>query len=67
VKNALIRAVRTYAQVLIGLLIVNWVDVGSFSDAVRIWQIALVASVPAGLALLQNILEDNTSANIPKG
>jgi hypothetical protein len=64
--NAVIRAVRTYAQTLVGLILVSWVDVGSLGDALTIGKAALVASVPAALALVQNLLEDNTSVEVPK-
>lgn len=64
--NAIVRAVRTYLQVLIGLLIVGWADVQSLDGALDLGTAAVVASVPALLALLQNLLEDTTPVQIPK-
>ncbi len=64
--NAIVRAIRTYLQVVVGLLIVSWADIGNLSDAITWGKAALIASVPAGLALIQNLLEDSTPVEIPK-
>lgn len=66
--KALIRAARTYAQVFIGLLLAGWVDFASTDDFLSLTKSAALAAVPAGLALIQNAFEDNTSAvNYDKG
>jgi hypothetical protein len=64
--NAITRAIRTYLQVLIGLLLAGWADVASLEGALDLGTSALVASVPALLALVQNLLEDGTRLEIPK-
>jgi hypothetical protein len=65
--NAIIRAVRTYLQVLVGLLIVGWTDIQSLDQALDLGTSAVVASVPALLSLVQNLLEDTTPVELPKG
>jgi hypothetical protein len=65
--NAIIRAVRTYLQVLVGLLIVGWTDIQSLDQALDLGTAAVVASVPALLSLVQNLLEDTTPVELPKG
>ena len=64
--NAITRAIRTYLQVLIGLLLAGWADVEGLDGVFDLGTSALVASVPAALSLLQNLLEDTTSVQIPK-
>lgn len=64
--NAIVRAVRTYLQTLIGLLLAGWADVEGLEGVLDLGTSALVASVPAALALLQNLLEDSTPVQIPK-
>ena len=64
--NAIIRAVRTYLQVLLGLLIAGWADVQNLDQALDLGTSAVVASIPALLALLQNLLEDTTPVELPK-
>jgi hypothetical protein len=64
--NAITRAIRTYLQVLVGLLLVGWADVANLEGALDLGKAALVASVPALLSLIQNLLEDTTSVQIPK-
>lgn len=64
--NAIVRAVRTYLQVLVGLVLAGWADVATFDNALDLGQTALVASIPAALSLIQNLLEDTTSLEIPK-
>lgn len=64
--NAITRAIRTYLQVLIGLLLAGWADVEGLDGVLDLGTSALVASVPAALSLLQNLLEDTTSVQIPK-
>lgn len=68
-KSALIRAARTYAQTFIGLLLAGWTDFANAGDFVDLASAAAVAAVPAGLSLIMNALEDNTSTfgNVPKG
>lgn len=67
-KRALIRAARTYAQVFVGLLLAGWVDFTSAGEFLDLATSAAMASVPAGLSLLQNALEDNTEVDLgPKG
>ena len=63
-KNAIIRALRTWLQVLIGLLIAGWADVADFGDALSLAQTALVASIPALLSLVQNLLENETPLDV---
>lgn len=64
--NAITRAIRTYLQVLIGLLLAGWADVESMDGVLDLGTSALIASVPALLSLIQNLLEDTTSVQIPK-
>ena len=66
-KRALIRAIRTYLQTLVGLLVVGWVDITKVADVLNLGRSAAVAAVPAVLSLIQNALEDNTPVQIPKG
>ena len=66
-QAAIVRAIRTYLQVFVGLLIVGWADwteVGEFFDLALS---AAVAAVPALLSFIQNALEDNTPVDVPKG
>lgn len=65
--NPLVRAVRTYLQVFIGLLLAGWVDFADAGEFLDLAKSAAMAAVPAGLALVQNALEDNTSLDVPKG
>jgi hypothetical protein len=64
--NAIVRAVRTYLQVLVGLVIAGWADVDGLSSAIDLGEAALIASIPAALALVQNLLEDTTPVSLPK-
>lgn len=64
--NAITRAIRTYLQVLLGLVLAGWADVAGLEDALNLGESAIVASVPALLSLLQNLLEDGTSLEVPK-
>ena len=66
-RNALVRTVRTFLQVFVGLLIVGWADVGDVGDALTLASSAAVAAIPAVLSLIQNLLEDNTTLDVPKG
>lgn len=66
-KNALIRCARTFFQVFVGLLIVGWADITDVGDALTLASTAAVAAVPAVLSLIQNLLEDNTTLEVPKG
>lgn len=53
-KNALIRAARTYAHTLIGLWIASPLadlDLGA-------WKVMLIAAAPAALSVIQNGLEE---------
>lgn len=66
--NPLIRAARTYLQVFIGLLLVGWTDFTNVGDFLDLASSAAIAAVPAGLALIQNALEDSTEVQVlPKG
>lgn len=47
------RAVSTYLEVFIGLLIVTWADITSVSDALTVGRSAAIAAVPAGLAVIK--------------
>jgi len=62
--NAIVRAVRTYLQVFIGLLIAGWADVAGIDSALTLGKSALLASIPAGLSLIQNLLEDSTAVEV---
>jgi hypothetical protein len=65
-KNALIRCVRTFLQVFVGLLIVGWANITDVGDALTLASSAAIAAIPAVLSLIQNLLEDNTPVNVPK-
>ena len=66
--NPFIRALRTYVQVFVGLLLAGWTDFASADDFLSLAKSAALAAVPAGLSLLQNALEDSTEVQIlPKG
>lgn len=47
------RVAATYAEALIGLLIVGWGDFGAVSDFLDLGTSAAVAAVPAALAVLK--------------
>lgn len=72
VKRALIRAVRTFCQVaaasILGIPAITAITGGA---VVGLGMALAVVGVNAGLAglvsFLQNIAEDNTSVDIPKG
>ena len=64
--NAIVRAIRTYLQVLIGLVIAGWADVESLDGVLDLGTSAVIASIPALLSLLQNLLEDTTPVQLPK-
>lgn len=66
-KNAAIRALRTYLQVFIGLLLAGWTDFANTEQFLDLATSAAVAAVPAALSFIQNALEDNTTVNVPKG
>jgi hypothetical protein len=57
-QNALIRTVRTFLQVFVGLLLAGWADVANLNDFLSLAQTAAVAAIPAVLSLIQNLLED---------
>lgn len=59
----LIRALRTYLQTLIGLLIAS----PAFSLDLGSLKAAAVAALPAALALVQNALEVGADAPVPRG
>jgi hypothetical protein len=63
-KPALIRCLRTFLQVFVGLLIVGWAEVGDVGDALTLASSAAVAAIPAVLSLIQNLLEDKTPLNV---
>lgn len=66
-KDVLIRALRTYVQTALGLIIASSVfqkgQVGALSVVVSL----AVSAIPAGLAVIQNALENTTNVPIPKG
>lgn len=67
-RNALVRAVRTYAQVFVGLLLAGWVDFANTDQFLTLTKTAALAAVPSALAFIHNALEDNSSLNLgPKG
>ena len=63
-KNALIRCVRTFLQVFVGLLIVGWADITDVGDALTLASTAAVAAIPAVLSLIQNLLENETPIDV---
>lgn len=69
-KSAAIRALRTAAQTLAGALVglptvQNVLDIQEIGNPLAV---ALYVAVLAGVvSFLQNVAEDNTSLNIPKG
>ncbi len=65
-SNPFVRAVRTYIQVFIGLLLAGWADFASSDDFLTLARTAAIAAVPAALSFLQNALEDATSVEVPK-
>lgn len=69
VKDAAIRAVRTFFQTAIGAFLATGVLANGTVDLEGL-QVAAVAAGIAGvsavLTFLQNLLEDNTNVNIPK-
>ena len=67
-KNTLIRAVRTWAQAFIGLLIAsNVFGVDGAVDLAAV-QVAAVSAIPAALALVQNWLESlDATPDYPRG
>lgn len=70
IKDPTIRAVRTYFQVFIGLLIVNWAAVEtaeSLETGLSVVGTAAVTAVPAVLSFIQNLLEDSTGKDKLKG
>lgn len=65
-SNPFVRAVRTYLQVFIGLLLAGWVDFASTDDFLTLARTAAIASVPAALSFIQNALEEFGNNPIPK-
>ena len=63
-RNALIRCVRTFLQVFVGLLIVGWADITDVGDALTLASTAAVAAIPAVLSLIQNLLENETPIDV---
>ena len=63
-KNALIRCARTFLQVFVGLLIVGWADITDVGDALTLASTAAIAAIPAVLALIQNLLENETPIDV---
>lgn len=66
-RNALIRAVRTYLQVFIALLLAGWVEFTEVGEFLDLATSAAMAALPAALSFIQNALEDNTDMDVPKG
>ena len=67
-KNALIRAVRTFVQAFVGIILATWGG-GSLVTLVDVTLLdkAAAAGVIAVLALLMNMLESATNDPLPKG
>lgn len=63
-SSPFVRAIRTYLQVFVGLLLVGWTDFASADDFLNLARSAAIAAVPAGLSLIQNALEDSTPVQI---
>lgn len=68
IKNAAIRAVRTFAQAFVGIILATWAG-GSLVTLVDVTLLdkAAAAGVIAVLALLMNMLESATNDPIPRG
>ena len=68
-KDAAIRAIRTYLQVFIGLLLAGWAgNVVDLHTGLSILQTAAVGAIPAVLSLIQNMLEQyGTPVDYPRG
>lgn len=66
-KSAFIRAVRTYLQVFVALLLAGWADFTEVGEFLELASSAALAGVPAVLSFIQNALEDNTEIDVPKG
>ncbi len=67
-KNAFIRAIRTFAQSFVGIILATWAG-GSLVTLVDVTLLdkAAAAGVIAVLALLMNMLESATNEPIPRG
>lgn len=67
-KNALIRAIRTFAQSFVGVILATWAG-GSLTGLADITLLdkAAAAGVIAVLALIMNLLESATNNPLPKG
>ena len=63
-KDAAIRALRTYAQTFIGLLLATWGgEVVDLHTGLTILQVAAIGAIPAVLSLIQNMLEQGVTYN----
>lgn len=64
-----IRAIRTYLQAFVGLILASWGgEVVGWQTGLTVLQVAAVGAIPAVLALIQNWLEDSGTINLgPKG
>ena len=62
-KNAFIRAARTYIQTLIGLVAVAGLTDFDLATAKSF----ALAAAPAALAVIQNYLETTTPVEVPRG
>lgn len=65
-RNAIVRGIRTFLQVFVGLLVAGWADVANLGDFLDLAETAAVSAIPAVLAFIQNALEDNTALDVPK-
>lgn len=66
--NVLIRAIRTYIQTLLGLLLASNVFDVDRIDKLTFWTQAAVAAIPAAIAVVQNALEQASNQNVvPRG
>lgn len=60
VRDAAIRAIRTFLQTFLGLLLVQWTDIVDIKSGLSVLATAAMAAAPAVISFLQNVLEDNT-------
>ena len=64
IRNAAIRALRTYVQTFIGLLLATWGgQVVDWHTGLTILQVAALGAVPAVLSLIRNMLEGDVTYN----
>lgn len=68
IRNAFIRALRTFAQSFVGVLLATWAgnSLTGLAD-IALLDKAAAAGVIAVLALVMNLLESATNDPLPKG